>query len=215
MPLTLSTDALLAALNWRYAVKKFDPAKKVPDATWRALEQSLVLSPSSFGLQPWRFVVVSDPTLREQLVAASWNQTQIKDASHLVVFAIKKGLNAADVDRFIARTAEVRSAPAASLDGYAQMIKGFVTKPGFDVDSWSARQLYIAVGQFLAACAVVGVDACPMEGISPPDYNRILGLDALGLSTFCAVPVGYRAADDKYAALPKVRFVAEDMILRR
>ena len=123
----VSPDAALAALNWRYAVKKFDPAKKIPADTWAALEQSLVLSPSSYGLQPWKFFVVETPAVREQLLPHSWGQKQIVDASHLVVFALKKDMGAADAERLVfrdgramvlytvKRTALARLAPRTAL----------------------------------------------------------------------------------------------------
>jgi nitroreductase len=103
-------DALLASLRWRYAVKKFDPAGKIPDAQWQALEESLVLSPSSYGLQPWKFFVVDNPALRAKLKPVSWEQSQIVDADKLVVFAVKKNFGAADVERFVERISEVRRA---------------------------------------------------------------------------------------------------------
>lgn len=207
-------DALIRALTWRYAVKKFDAQRKIPPATWTALEQSLVLTPSSFGLQPWAFFLVRDPARREALVAASWGQRQVVDASHLVVFAIRKGLSTPDVDKYVARIAEVRGVAPETLAGYRKAMVGFVTRPPekFDVDDWSARQVYIALGQFMAAAAVLGIDTCPMEGLDPKAYDRLLGLEGTGYETVCACPAGYRAADDAYAAQAKVRFPASDLI---
>ena len=114
----LADSQLLAALNWRYATKKFDPARKIPAATWTTLEQALVLAPSSFGLQPWKFLVVDSPAVRQKLVAASWGQTQPAEASHLVVFAVHKDLGAADVAHFVQRIAEVRGVTVESLTPY-------------------------------------------------------------------------------------------------
>ncbi|MCC6670423.1 MAG: NAD(P)H-dependent oxidoreductase [Planctomycetes bacterium] len=213
----LTSDALLSQLRWRYAVKKFDATRKIAPDTWAALEESLVLAPSSFGLQPWRFYVVHDAGLRQQLVAASWNQTQVVDASHMVVFALKKGLGSTDVERFIRRTAEVRRVPIESLAGYQKVIDRFVGQPKerFDVDAWSARQVYLALGSFLTACAVLGIDTCPLEGIDPAKYDRILGIEAEGYHTLAGCAAGYRAADDKYASLPKVRYAQADVVVPR
>src|SRR4051812_43719937 len=111
-------DTALAQLRWRYAVKKFDPARTIDPRTWAALEDSLVLAPSSYGLQPWKFVVVEDPAVRRQLLPHSWGQAQVVDASHLVVFAVKENMNAADAERHVRRTSEVRGVPLAALDGY-------------------------------------------------------------------------------------------------
>lgn len=213
---TLSPRDLVERLGWRYATKKFDSTKKIPADVWSALEQSLLLSPSSFGLQPWAFVVVSDPATREKLLPVSWNQRQIVDASHLVVFAVRKNLKAADAEKLIDRISQVRKVSKESLEGYKGMMTGFLGNPpaGFKIDEWSTRQVYIALGTFLTSCAAVGVDACPMEGLQAPEYDRILGLGKQGLATVCVATAGYRAADDGYASLSKVRFPAEQIILR-
>lgn len=122
---TLTPEQLLHQLQWRYATKKFDPTQKIPTATWEALEQSLVLTPSSFGLQPWKFLVVQNSQIRQQLLEYSFGQTQVVDASHLVVLTIKKATNADDVDRYMQRTAEVRQVDIDSLTGFANVIKTF------------------------------------------------------------------------------------------
>lgn len=214
---TLAPADLLAALNWRYAVKKFDATRKIPADQWAALEQSLVLAPSSFGIQPWKFIVVESPAVRARLQPASWGQTQIVDASHLVVLTLRKGVDAAYITRFIERTAEVRGTTVEKMAPYHQVVQGAVdgaTKSGV-IDVWQSRQVYIAAGQFMTAAAVMGVDTCPIEGLEPTKYDEILGLKGTGYDTLCAIAAGYRAADDKYAGTPKVRFAAADVIERR
>lgn len=211
---TLSPSELLAALNWRYATKKFDPAKKIPAETWSALEQALVLSPSSFGIQPWKFLVVTNPAVREKLVPVSWGQTQPKDASHFVVFAVRKDLPEAHIDRYVARTAELRGSTPDALAPFKKMMMGSLEgarAKGF-LDTWQTHQVYIALGQFMASAAVLGVDTCPMEGLEPAKYDEILGLAGTGFATVVACAAGYRAGDDKYATLPKVRFPAAEVI---
>lgn len=210
---TVSRETVLGQLGWRYAVKKFDRTRHIDAATWHALEQSLVLAPSSFGLQPWRFIVVENAALRTQLRAASWNQPQIEDGSHLVVLAIRQPLGTADVTRWMARLHEVRATPQAELDGYQKMIEGFIQRPGFDLAGWCARQAYIALGQFMTSAALLGVDTCPMEGIDPAAYDRILALPATGYATVVACVAGYRAADDRFATLPKVRYAHGDVVV--
>jgi nitroreductase len=213
---TLSPEALVAQLRWRYAVKKFDPARRIPDATWRALEEALVLSPSSYGIQPWRFVVVEDAAVRARLRPASWNQAQVTDASHYVVFAHRADLGEADLDRYVRRTAEVRGVTEESLASFRRMMVGGVVK-GMDTarrDQWAALQVYIALGGFMTAAAVIGVDTCPMEGIKPARYDEILGLSAEGYRTICACAAGYRAADDRSASLPKVRYPHDEVVRR-
>lgn len=210
----LAADALVERLQWRYAVKKFDPARKIPAEIWNALEETLVLAPSSFGLQPWKFFIITDQVLRQQLKAATWNQSQTVDASHLVVFAIKKDLNAIDVEHFIKRIAEVRNIPESSLGGYKKIMVDFVAKAGksFDINAWAADQVYIALGTFMTAAAVLGVDTCPMEGFEPAKYDEILGLPKLGYHAAVLATAGYRASDDAYAKLAKVRYKKEEVV---
>ncbi len=212
----VSNETLLKQLNWRYAVKKFDPSRRISDADWETLERALVLTPSSFGLQPWRFVVITDPATKERLVPMSWGQRQVVDASHVVVFTVRKPLTESDVVRHIARTAEVRGVTAESLAGFQKMMLGSLVPPPADVDinHWAALQAYIALGTFMTSAALLGIDTCPMEGIVPAKYDELLELPNEGYGTVVVCVAGYRAADDKYAAAPKVRFPREDVIRR-
>jgi len=202
-----------AVLNWRFAVKKFDPARKIPAVTWQTLEHALVLSPSSYGLQPWKFVVVDDPAVRAELLAASWNQSQIVDASHLVVFAVKADVGPADARRLIDRTADVRGVPAASLDPYHRMMVGSLTSlPPAEVAEWMTRQVFIALGVFLTTAAFVGVDACPMEGFEPEKYDEILGLNGKGYKSVVLATAGYRHPADPSATAAKVRYPHAEVV---
>jgi nitroreductase len=213
----VSDETVLTQLRWRYATKKFDPARKISPEDWRTLEQAVILSPSSYGLQPWKFVVVTDQAVKEKLVPISWGQRQVADASHTVVFAVRKGLNAADVDKYLARIAQVRNTTVEAQAGFRKMMLGSIegaAKAGH-LDQWMTHQVYIALGQYMAAAAMLGIDTCPMEGIEPAKYDEVLGLAGTGYATVVACPAGYRAADDAYARLPKVRFAAEDVIIRR
>lgn len=211
-PVTPST--LLEALNWRYATKKFDPSRIVPPETWEALEEALVLSPSSFGLQPWKFIIVTDPEIRRRLVAVSCGQTQPVDCSHFVVLTVRLGLGPNDVDRYIRSIVEVRGGTEESLSGYRKvMVSGLErANAAGTLDTWQTHQVFIALGQLMAAAAMLGVDTCPMEGLEPAGYDEILGLKGTGFATVVACAVGYRAAADKYAQLKKVRFPRAEMI---
>jgi len=210
----IAPDQLLTQLHWRYATKAFDPNQTIPAATWHALEQSLVLAPSSFGLQPWTFVVVRNPALRQELLGHANNQRQVVDASHLVVFARKQDLTAADVDPYLQRMAEVRQVPLDSLAGFGGVMKGFLQDPppGFDVNAWATRQVYIALGMFMTSAALLGVDTCAMEGFVPAEFDRVLGLPDMGCSAVVLCTAGYRHASDKYATLAKVRFPTEAVV---
>ncbi len=213
----MTGSALVQQLKWRYATKKFDATKRIDPATWSALEEALVLSPSSYGLQPWKFLVVTDPALKTKLRAVSWNQAQVEDCSHHVVFLVKKDLGLPEIEHFVDRIAEVRGVSRESLAGYrGYMVSDLAEGPrARTINEWAARQVYIALGNFMTAAALLGVDTCPMEGLVPAKYDEILGLEGSGWATLCACPAGYRAAEDKYADAPKVRFPREELIEHR
>ncbi len=210
----LTNEQLLAALNWRYATKVFDATKKIPAGTWQTLEQSLVLTPTSYGLQPYKFLVVQDPAIRAELLPHSWGQKQVVDCSHFVVFLARTEMKAADVDKLIQRTTDLRKLPAGVLETYRGMMLGDVVNGprGKRAHEWAARQAYIALGNLMTCSAVLEVDACPMEGIAPSEYDRILKLDGSGYATVVACALGYRAAGDKYADLAKVRYETRELI---
>lgn len=210
----MDTKELLDALNWRYATKQFDSTRKIPAEIWETLVQTMVLAPSSFGVQPWRFIVVNNPDVRKNLVAASWGQTQPVDASHYVVFAIHKNVDEAYIDRYIADAAETRGIPAESLDGYKKIVNGFVgqLREKGALDAWTARQTYIALGQFMTSAAMLRIDTCPMEGIDPANYDEILGLTGTDYATVCGCAAGYRSEEDKYATTPKVRWSTTEVV---
>ena len=211
---TIPGTHLVGQLNWRYATKRFDVHRKISPGDWNALEQALILSPSSFGLQPWKFIVITQQAKKDALVPLSWKQTQPAECSHFVVFTVKTGLDTAYVDKFVDRTVSLRGGSADALAGYRGIIVGSLDKAraaGF-LDTWQTHQVYIALGQFMASAALMGIDTCPMEGIVPEDYDRELGLIGTGFKTVVACAAGFRAADDKYASLPKVRFPAADVV---
>ncbi|ODA32888.1 NAD(P)H-dependent oxidoreductase [Planctopirus hydrillae] len=210
----ISPEHLHQALQWRYAVKKFDSHKKIPDRTWKVLEESLVLTPSSFGLQPWRFYVVTDMTVKSQLPAISWGQTQVRDASHIVVLTAKSELTTEDVERYIHSISTTRQVPVESLAGLKNVIINSLQNPpaGMTVREWNIRQVYIALGNLMTSAATLGIDTCPMEGIIPAKYDEILDCRKDGYETVVVCTLGYRAEDDKYAAAAKVRYPSEQLI---
>jgi nitroreductase len=213
-PQILDPAALLANLRWRYATKVFDSNKTIAPDIWKALEETLILTPSSYGLQPWKFIVITNKELRAKLLPHSWGQAQVTDCSHYVVFASMTKINETDIDKFLARTAEVRGVPVDSLKTYRGMIVGDVVQgPRSKAsDEWAARQAYIALGNFMTAAALLQVDTCPMEGFVPAEYDKILGLPEQGLTAAVCCAAGYRSESDKYARLPKVRFPAEEVV---
>ncbi len=211
----IAAEILLESLNWRYATKTFDATRKIPSDEWNSLEKSLILTPSSFGLQPWKFIVITDSAVKESLVPASWGQRQLADCSHVVVFAVKTDMDETHVTSYIESTAALRGVPVDSLTPFKNIILGFISNPpfGLTVKDWLTRQAYIALGNLMTSAALLGIDSCPMEGFDPAQYDEILALNALGLRSVVTATLGYRSADDKYASLAKVRFPASEMVL--
>ena len=205
---------IIESMQWRYACKKFDPTKKLTDEQFNTLLEAMRLTASSYGMQPWKFIVVEDPALREKLVEASWNQAQVKDASHMIVFAAPKVIDEAFVDAYMADTAKTRGQEVTELEGFKKMIMSITKKTPEAQYAWAKNQIYIALGTLLSACADLRIDSCPMEGIQPAKYDEILGLDKLGLTTMVACPVGYRHEDDVYITKKKVRFPLEDLVVK-
>jgi nitroreductase len=213
---TITSQQLLERLNWRYATKLFDPSRKISDADWNTLEDALILSPSSGGLQPWKFIVVTDPAVRAKLLPASYGQAQITNASHLVVFASKNNLSEADVDAFISHIGSVRGATVEALAPFRGMLVGGIVKAQDEParNAWARNQTYIALGNLLTSAALLGIDACPMEGFDRAQYDEILGLKAMGYASAVIATFGYRSPADLYASARKVRFPKEQLIIR-
>lgn len=207
----MSPDQIVRQLEWRYATKVFNPSRKISAADWAVLEQALILAPSSYGLQPWKFVIITNPELKDRLPEAAWNQSQPRDCSHFVVIAARKATDVAFVDQLIARTAEQRGQALSSLAGYRQAILGKTAGLKSGHQEWNARQCYIALGFLLEAAALMEIDACPMEGIIPDRMDELLGLQDSGYTSVVACALGYRADTDKYASQKKVRYTADEV----
>jgi len=210
----MTQEQLLQALQWRYAVKKFDATKKISDQTWSAIEKAMVLTPSSYGLQPWKFLVIQSQDVKDKLTPVSWNQAQVFTCSHYVVLLAKRQMQEKDVERFVKKTASVREMPVEGMLKFqSMMIADVVHGPrGKESKEWATRQAYIALGNLMTVAAVLDVDACPMEGIEPSKYDEILGLADSEYTTVVACALGYRSADDKYQYAKKVRYDAREVI---
>jgi len=210
----VTPESLLNSLRWRYAVKKFDPSFVIPDEQLAALYESLRLTPSSLGLQPWKFVVVRDNELRKSLQSVSYNQSQIVDASMLLVLCRKAQYGNADIEHYTRTVATTRRQPYEALIAYRQMMEGFVASmDATSLVQWMEKQVYIALGNLLTSCALLGLDACPIEGFSRSEYDRLLELPEKGLNSLVVCAVGKRATDDSYQHAAKVRFASEDVFL--
>ena len=203
-------------LNWRYATKKFDSLKKISRQDLEELLEALRLSPSSFGLQPWKFIVVHDPILRKKLRPHAWGQPQVTDADTLIVFCSLKSMNEKYVKDHSDLIAQVRGVTRGSISGYEQMmLASLKSKSPEAVSQWMKNQVYIALGVFLSECAHRKIDACPMEGFDPKKFDEILELSQEGLESVVLCAVGYRAADDDEAQQKKVRFDKKEVFIDR
>lgn len=206
--------AIIEDLNWRYACKVFDPNKKISSEDLNTIKEALRLTPSSYGIQPWKFVMVEDTALREQLVAASWNQSQVKDASHLIVMCAPAKVDEAFIDSYIADTAQTRGQNPDDLAGFKKMIMSVANWDEPKQQAWAKNQIYIALGNLMTVCAQMKIDCCPMEGFQPKKYDEILDLTGRGLRSVVVAPVGYRADSDKYSQLKKVRFPLDQLFIK-
>ena len=209
----ISGDNLVKQLQWRYAVKKFDSAKKISDENWDVLEKALILTPSSYGLQPWKFLVITNPALREKLTPASWNQKQVVDCSHYVVFLVKKTMTEKDIALFINATASTRNSPREKLSGYEKMMVSDLVYGARSkmIREWASHQVYIALGNLMTSAAMLGIDTCPMEGFEPEKYDEILGLKDTDYASLVCCAVGYRSSEDAYAKAAKVRYGRDEL----
>jgi nitroreductase len=206
---------LISSLNTRYATKAFDASKKVPAAELDQLLEAIRLSASSYGLQPYKVLVVENPEIRAELRSAAYGQTQITDSSALLVFAANTSINVDTIDQFINLVSEIRNIPKEALASFGDMMKGSLQNMNQDqIETWVSKQAYIALGYGLVAAAIQGIDTCPMEGFSAPDFDRILGLEKLGLKSKVVLAIGYRSAEDQYQHLAKVRYKKEDLFLK-
>lgn len=208
------TKEIIDALNWRYAVKQFDASKNLSPEQVAFLKETLRLAPSSFGLQPWRFVFAAKGELRKKLRAKAWNQAQIEDCSQLIVLCRPEKIGQGDVDKFVTATAAAAGAPRESLAEMKKMLSDFISGLSEEqAAAWARDQVFIALGVLLAACAQAGIDACPMGGFEPEGFDELLGLKDRGLRSVVLCAAGTRADSDKYAKRAKVRYPASDVIL--
>lgn len=205
---------LLPALNWRYATKRFDPNKKVSAENIEQIQRAIDLAPSSFGLQPYRALVIDDPDTREKLRAASYAQPQITECSHLFVLAAKKDMSPDYVDEYMRRIATTRGQELEDVSGFGEYIKGSTGKMSPEaIVQWNKRQTYIALGMLLAAAAELRVDSCPMEGFEAEKYDELLGLKERGLTATVVAAVGYRSEEDATRHHGKVRLGVGELFL--
>lgn len=197
---------LITNLKWRYATKKFDPSRKVSVEDLEKIKQAVQLSASSYGLQLYKILIIEDPELRARLKPVSWDQDQITDASHLIVFCSYSEVEDYHVDEYLKLSAETQQIELNKLEEYGLFMKQKIAeKSPIEKENWTARQTYLALGNLLAACAELEIDTCPMEGFEPDAYDDILGLKEQGFTASVIATIGYRAIDDQAQFAKKVR----------
>lgn len=206
---------ILKDLNWRYAVKSFDNSKKVSNEDMEEIIESFRLTPSSFWLEPWKLIVIENPELKEKLREHSFDQAQITESCHLLVFARATELDDNYVDKFIENQMKITGASKEDLAGYENVIKWFFAN--LDETSkmiWAKEQVNIALWNVMHTLARKKIDSCAVWGFDPVKYDEILGLNEKWLASVVVLPIGYRNADDKYATKPKVRFSQEEVVIK-
>ena len=203
------------AMRWRYATKKFDAGKTVDEGTVTQLLEATNLTATSYGLQPFKFVVINNRQLQEQLVTSSYGQRQVADASHVIVIAARTDVDAEYISQYVDLIESERGLAPGTMEEYKSVMTGTVTRMTPEqMQQWTAKQAYIALGTILAACAMLKIDACPMEGFVASEYNEILGLADRNLDAVIVVPIGFRAQDDINQNNKKVRRPLEEMVVR-
>lgn len=205
---------MIDALEWRYATKKFDDQKKIDSAKIELIKKAFNLTATSYGLQPLKLVIVKDEKLKQQLFEQSYNQIQLKTASHVLVICIENTVDANFIEENFELQKQIRQAKDEVVKPFRDfLIKDFTNRNEQQIKAWGINQAYLAMGNLLTICAAEKIDSCPMEGFKAEAYDDILNLHDKGISSALVLPIGYRAEDDKFAGFKKVRRPLEETII--
>ena len=193
-------------LEWRYAVKKFDSERILPQEKIDKLKITFNLTATSYGLQPIRMVIVQNKDLQEKLVPFSMKQPQVGQASHVLVFCIEKNIDNDYIIEYFERVKSIRQINEEVLAPFKNsLLSNFSSLKNSELQNWAKNQAYLAIGNLLTVCAIEKIDSCPMEGFQPESYDQLLGLSKKGLTSVLVMPIGYRAEDDMFSEFKKVR----------
>ena len=204
---------IIESLNWRYAVKSFDPNKKLTSVQVERIKEGLQLTPTSMGLQLMQFVIIENQNLKNQIVPFAYNQKQVADCSHLLILCRKTHVEENDITSFVERTGEVRELDNQNptLQNYEKMLRNSLNLSSEQQKVWMENQVYIALGNLLTVCAAENIDSCPMEGFKREQLDDFLQLPKKNLNAVVMCPIGYRSVEDKYSTVNKVRRRKEDL----
>ncbi|MUH37816.1 NAD(P)H-dependent oxidoreductase [Zobellia amurskyensis] len=201
-------------LEWRYAVKKFNSEKILPEDKIERLKQAFNLTATSYGLQPITLAVIHNKDLQNKLVQHSYGQQQVAQASHVLVICIQNNINEDYINRYFEQIRKVRGTSDDILNPFKDaLMADFSKKEVHEIEQWSKNQAYLALGNLLTICALEKIDSCPMEGFIPSAYDDVLNLKESGLTSVLVLPVGYRADDDMFSEFKKVRKNIEESII--
>ncbi|MEX0287939.1 MAG: NAD(P)H-dependent oxidoreductase [Flavobacteriaceae bacterium] len=207
-------ENIIADLEWRYAVKKFDEKRILEDRKVEKLKQAFNLTATSYGLQPIKLLVLKNRDLQRQLVTHSWDQQQVAQASHLLIFCTEAAIDSDYISSYFERVKQIRGTSDEILNPFKEaLLSNFAQLNSTQIQEWAKNQAYLAMGNLLTICAIEKIDSCPMEGFDPKAYDEVLELGAKGLKTVLVMPIGYRAEDDMFSGFKKVRRNMEDSVI--
>lgn len=201
-------------LKWRYATKHFDSSKKLSEEKLNILKEAFNLTATSYGLQPLKMVVISNQEIKNQLMPITYNQPQVRDASHVLILCIEEEIDANFIIDHFKRVEDIRNTSRDILDRFEKnLLNTFSEKEKTEIREWMINQLYLTLGALLTVCAVEKIDSCPMEGFEAEKYDELLGLKQMGLRSVIVLPVGYRDESDFFLSLRKVRRGVDELIV--
>ena len=205
---------IINSLEWRYAIKKFDSAKKLSNQQIETLKKAFNLTPTSFGLQPIKMIVIENKELQEKFVELSYFQRQVADASHLLVICIKNDTTSEDINSYFNLEKETRNIEESTISNFRKQLLDMYENKTVEERNLSAiYQAYIALGNLMTVCALEKIDACPIEGFIPKKVDELLNLKELNLSSVLMLPVGFRDKNDIMSTMKKVRKPQSEMII--
>lgn len=210
------SSKIIESLEWRYATKKFNATKKLSAEKLEILKEAFNLTATSYGLQPVKMVVISDSDTKQKLVPITMNQAQVVDCSHVLVLCTETKVGSAYIKEYFDSVENIRKTPREILHSFETFLTSeFAQKDSLEIETWTAKQAYIAMGNLLTVCALEKIDACPIEGFKPESYDEFLGLKELDLKSVLVLAVGYRAEDDMFSTMKKVRRGVEKVVIEK